>query len=215
MLTHEARGRTAVPNETVSALPFVVRPMQMADIPAVMAIERQSFPSPWPESAFCYELRYRKDSRFYVLELRAEVPPTGRVRLREMLQRQEQPLLLGYMGVRSQGSDAHICTIAVHPGWRGRGLGLFLLLMALEEAVQHRARQVVLEVRPSNTIAQRLYEKAGFARAGVCPAYYRDGEDAWVMVLAPLDEARKDRLRGLREAAQSRLMAGLSGHGGR
>jgi len=187
-------------------LPFVIRPMEERDIPAVMAIERVSFPSPWPESAYYYELRHGRDSRFYVLQRApAEEAATWGDRLRGALRLRELPAVLGYAGLRFRAGTAHLSTIAIHPDWRGWGLGEFLLLTVLERAIQHGAQRVTLEVRPSNRVAQRLYAKVGFVYTGARPAYYRDGEDAWLMMLGPLDDAGRARLQALRRAACRRL----------
>ncbi len=198
-----------------STLPFIVRRMQEQDIPDVMEIERRSFPSPWPESAYRYELLYRSDSRFYVLRPAGEPPPaTGwRDRLWSALRRGEGPPLLGYIGLRLYRDTAHISTFAIHPDWRGRGLGEFLLLAALEKALDNGVRRVTLEVRASNRVAQQLYIKVGFVRTGIRPAYYRDGEDAWLMMLGPLDEARVARLRELRQEVEGRLAKAAAGNG--
>lgn len=182
-------------------LPFVVRPMREQDIPAVMAIERVSFPSPWPESAYYYELRYGSGSIFYVLEAVGE---GGQGRLSGSPQPRLTDLL-GYAGMRFRGGTAHLSTIAIHPEWRGRGLGKFLLLTMLEEALRHGARRVTLEVRPSNQVAQRLYIDVGFVFTGVRPAYYRDGEDAWLMSLGPLEEKDIVRLRAMRRQVRMRI----------
>jgi len=210
-------GIGGVPREgaVAIALPFTVRPMRVGDIPAVMEIERCSFLSPWPESAYRYELRYGATSQFYVLQPRrpASPPPTWRDRLRDALHRQEPPPVLGYVGLRLRGGDAHISTIAVHPDWRGRGLGLLLLLTAVEKALLCGALRMTLEVRPSNRVARRLYAKVGFVQTGLRRAYYRDGEDAWVMTLGPLKGADIDRLQDLKRAVEARLMreGGLRG----
>lgn len=188
--------------------PFTVEPMRESDIPAVMAIEERSFPSPWPESAFRHELRWGVDSHFCVLQARPEAQ--ARSMRRNPMQRIWQPLghspVLGYAGWRFRAGEAHIITLAVHPDWRGRGLGKFLLLTVLEQAVRDGARRVTLEVRTSNRVAQHLYMEVGFVRTGVRPGYYRDGEDAWVMTLGPLDEAGLARLRQLRQAVEVRLI---------
>jgi len=204
MMISEEIGNEQMEKEALSP-PFVIRPMQEQDIPAVMVIERRSFPSPWPESAYRYELRSRADSRFYVLQRRREPPPTawhGRLRNSSW---EEEPPLLGYMGLRFRGKTAHICTIAVHPRWRRRGTGRFLLLEALAEALRCGARRVTLEVRPSNLAALKLYTGVGFVQVGLRRAYYRDGEDGSVMALEPLDETFAARLRELRREAEARL----------
>jgi ribosomal-protein-alanine N-acetyltransferase len=179
--------------------------MRVGDIPAVMEIERRSFPSPWPESAYRYELRYGATSQFYVLQPRESSPSTWRDRLRDALHRQGPPPVLGYVGLRLHGGDAHISTIAVHPDWRGLGLGLLLLLTALEKALLCGALRMTLEVRPSNRVARRLYAKVGFVQTGCRRAYYRDGEDAWIMTLGPLKAADIDRLQDLKRAVEARL----------
>ena len=187
------------------SLPFVIRSMEERDIPAVMAIERVSFPSPWPESAYRYELRYATNSRFFVLQPFVGGEDRGRGNwLRSVVRRREPVPILGYAGLRFRADVAHLSTIAIHPEWRGRGLGIFLLLSILEEAVRKGARQVTLEVRPSNRVAQRLYAKIGFIYTGVRPGYYRDGEDAWLMALT-LDEGTLVHLRALRRAAEARI----------
>ncbi|HHS97335.1 MAG TPA: ribosomal-protein-alanine N-acetyltransferase [Chloroflexi bacterium] len=187
---------------TDGSLPFVVRPMEEGDIPEVMEIERVSFPAPWPESAYRYELRYGSDSRFFVLQPVAE---EGRSRrLWSMVRRRSNAPVLGYAGLRFRQGKAHLSTIAVHPAWRGKGLGAFLLLTVLEEAIREGVEQVTLEVRPSNRVAQRLYIRVGFVYTGLCPGYYRDGEDAWLMALTLNGEAVA-RLRALRQAAEAHV----------
>ena len=189
-------------------LPFVVRRMRESDIPAVVGIERRSFPSPWPESAYRYELRFGVDSLFFVLRHRdqeqQQAAPSWRERLKGALRRTEQPLL-GYTGLRFRSDDAHISTIAVHPDWRGRGLGELLLLTAIDHAIKYGAQQVTLEVRTSNLVAQHLYTKVGFVGTGMRYAYYRDGEDAWLMTLWPLNGMYRDRLSGMVRALEKRL----------
>ncbi|MBN1180033.1 MAG: ribosomal protein S18-alanine N-acetyltransferase [Anaerolineae bacterium] len=178
---------------------LLIRPMRLADIPAVLSIERQAFPSPWPESAYRYELKFRQDSFFYVLQQRA-TEPVGLAG-----ERANGLPLLGYVGFRMRKGAAHICTIAVHVRWRRRGLGKFLLLFAVDKALARGAKQVTLEVRASNKVAFDLYRQVGFERAGVRPAYYRDGEDAWPMVLHAPDAAAVERLRGMQRALNVRL----------
>ncbi len=185
------------------SFPFLFRPMREEDIAEVMEIERHSFPNPWPESAYRHEIRYGTDSLFYVLQPCQEPSPaTWWDRLLRRRQRERSPVI-GYVGMRFVPGEAHITTIAVHPEWRGRGLGKYILLMAIQQALRNRIRFVTLEVRVSNRIAQQLYTDLGFRVVGIQRGYYRDGEDAWVMRLGPLDEAEIERLEKTRRAVEA------------
>lgn len=195
-------------NRLLLLSPIILRPMRVEDIPDVMDIERCSFPSPWPESAYHYELRYRADSRYLVIvrrkEEEEELTPSWHERLLGRKATSRQPLL-GYVGLRLRGDTAHIATIAVHPDWRGRGLGEYLLLAAVKEGLRWHVRWVTLEVRASNRVAQALYDKVGFVRAGVRQGYYHDGEDALLMRLGPLEAETILNLERLRRKVLERL----------
>jgi [ribosomal protein S18]-alanine N-acetyltransferase len=78
--------------------------------------------------------------------------------------------------------EAHITTIAMHPDFRRRGLGEFMLVSLMDIAYDINARWVTLEVRVSNHSAQNLYRKYGFREAGLRHRYYSDNqEDALIM----------------------------------
>jgi ribosomal-protein-alanine N-acetyltransferase len=86
--------------------------------------------------------------------------------------------------------EAHISTIAVHPRWRGRGLGEMALVAMIDAAILRGAAEVTLEVRVSNEVAQSLYRKYAFAQVGRRKGYYQDnGEDALIMTTPRVDEA--------------------------
>ncbi len=196
------------PAQSSEPFPFLFRSMQEEDIAEVMEIERHSFPSPWPESAYRNEIRYGTDSLFYVLQPYGEPSlVTWWDRLFGRRHRGNRPPVIGYVGMRFLPGEAHITTIAVHPEWRGRGLGKYILLMAIRRALQHRVRFITLEVRASNQVAQRLYTDLGFRVTGVHRGYYRDGEDAWLMRLGPLDEAETERLEEILRATEARISA--------
>ena len=170
----------------LSGLPYLVDSMRDRDIPTVSAIERTVFRSPWSESAFRSELAHHDTACYLVLRY---VPwlPTGpsawRARLREHRQAALiEASLLGYGGFWHIVDEGHICTLAVRPAWRGRGLGELLLLSLIERAIQEGAEVMTLEVRVSNLVAQQLYAKFGFERVGQRKNYYsEDQEDAWIM----------------------------------
>lgn len=183
---------------------YLLRPMTCDDIPQVMAIERASFASAWPQTAYEKELENRLARYLVAVRLgEAEPGPRGvRRRLGRLLARRPpQPGdIVGFVGVWLMVDEAHIVTLAVRPDARRQGVGQLLVLGALELAYAHDMSRVTLEVRASNDAARALYERCGFRRVGVRPRYYTDNqEDAVVMSTPPLGDpdfrALIDRLR--------------------
>jgi ribosomal-protein-alanine N-acetyltransferase len=173
---------------------YLLRPMTGDDIPQVMAIERASFSSAWPRSAYEKELENRLAR--YLVAVRLGEPEPDRRGVRRHLGRllaRTRPAasgeIVGFAGLWLMVDEAHIVTLAVRPDARRQGVGTLLVLGALELAYAHDMARVTLEVRASNLAAQKLYERCGFLRAGVRPRYYSDdNEDAIVMTTPPLEE---------------------------
>lgn len=148
---------------------YRVRPMTMQDLQPVQAIDRLSFSLPWPESAFSYELTQSDHSRNFVVEEYLEDVP---------------PQVVAIAVVWVIVDEAHIATIAVHPGWRGRGLGKRLLEHILSEMKRNGMQTALLEVRAGNQVALQMYRRFGFEVVGRRPRYYKDNqEDALLMTL--------------------------------
>ncbi|PVU69042.1 ribosomal-protein-alanine acetyltransferase [Acidilobus sp. SCGC AC-742_M05] len=85
----------------------------------------------------------------------------------------------------------HVISIAVLQEYRRRGIGSALMSEALKIFEEkYDVDSVYLEVRVSNQPAINMYEKFGFVKARIIRGYYRDGEDAYVMVkrLKPIPE---------------------------
>ena len=144
-----------------------LRRMREDDLPAVMAIETVSFSNPWSEETFRGEIQNRPISQPLVV-LHG---PEERV--------------VGYLIYWQIHEDVQINNIAVHPDFRGRGIGEATLRAGLERAVAAGAAYVTMEVRPSNAAALGLYRKMGFHVLGIRPGYYTNpGEDAYVMGLS-------------------------------
>ncbi|MBL3687394.1 ribosomal-protein-alanine N-acetyltransferase [Leucobacter zeae] len=97
--------------------------------------------------------------------------------------------VVGYAGLLAVGSEGDIQTIAVAPEARGEGLGRLLMEALLTEAGSRGVREVFLEVRADNPVAQSLYESLGFEGIAVRPRYYQpDDVDAIVMRLELQEE---------------------------
>ena len=82
---------------------------------------------------------------------------------------------MGFALVRSVLDECELLLLAVHPAWRGRGIGRELLIDSLKTARRRGIKSMNLEVRSSNT-AIKLYEKAGFEYVHRRPGYYRGAD---------------------------------------
>lgn len=168
-------------------LRFRLRPMRLADLDAVMAIERQSFPTPWPRNGYEHELTANPNAHYSVL-----VGPDEEV--------------VGYAGQWLVAGEGHISIMAVDPSLRGRGLGELLLSSLIVQAEELGADRVLLEVRTGNRTALSLYRKYKFEVVGRRPRYYRDtGEDALLMTLELDAPGIRAALQRNRETLQVRL----------
>jgi ribosomal-protein-alanine N-acetyltransferase len=166
---------------------FLVEPMTLTDVGQVMAIERRSFSAPWSVRAYRYEITENEHSTMRVV--RPAPRSNGWLgQLMVQLNLIGPGPVLGYAGSWLLMDDVHIATIAVHPRWRGRGLGALLLLALLDRGIELGARRATLEVRVSNQAALGLYHKYGFEIASRRKRYYADNnEDAYIMVTPPFE----------------------------
>lgn len=145
--------------------PFKIVPMAEKDLPEVMCIEKTSFPVPWTEQGFRNEL-VKPFSYLYVARAK-NIRPS---------------FVLGYVCFWIVIDELHLLNLAVRPDHRREGIGLALLSFAMRMGKKGGAQFAILEVRPSNAAAIRLYQKAGFALVGKRPGYYSETkEDALVM----------------------------------
>jgi ribosomal-protein-alanine N-acetyltransferase len=161
----------------MSGSAFRIRLMEGRDIPSVVSLDRQVFDDPWPESAYVQEIYFNPSAHYYVLEL---LDP-ARARTWYGHRRQRSAWLLGFVGMRVEGTRGHISTLAVRSEWRGERLGEVLLLTSVDQAVRDGAHVVGLEVRVSNSVAQALYAKYDFVARSRLHRYYVNGEDALYM----------------------------------
>jgi ribosomal-protein-alanine N-acetyltransferase len=171
--------------------------MRLEDIPLVVSIDRLSFSSPWSPNTYQFEVNNHETSHLVVIEVYENgiISPNGLRGLFNRLRHSKTtPPLAGYGGCWLIEGEAHISTIAVHPDYRGRGLGELLLVNMLQRAMNLNGDYSVLEVRASNYTAQSLYEKYEYKVVGRRKGYYRDdGEDALLMEVRPFDEAYRQR----------------------
>ena len=185
---------------------YMLRYMRLDDIPQVVAVDSLSFPSPWSPASYAFEITNNSTSHMIVIEGR-RLSSAGWRRVGQRLGGPpEPPVIAGYAGMWNISGEAHVSTIAVHPEWRGHGLGEALLNGLLTRAIALNSEYSVLEVRVSNLSAQGLYRKYGYEIVGDRKGYYRDNnEDAYMMHLSALDPAYAERLSVLTTELHHRL----------
>ncbi|MFW9795077.1 MAG: GNAT family N-acetyltransferase, partial [Candidatus Thorarchaeota archaeon] len=76
----------------------------------------------------------------------------------------------------------HIVSVAVDYTQRNKGVGTALINAGMNGMIDYGASEFFLEVRKSNEEAVSVYEKLGYTVRRVLRGYYRDGEDAYLMV---------------------------------
>jgi len=124
-----------------------VRRLEDADLPALVKLERETFPWLWWEtSTTLRQANQRQDTWVMVAYLDQE--------------------LVGYLILAVRGNWGHLNRIGVHPARQGQGLGRELLAAAIDEMTRRGASTIGLNTQTDNARSQRLYESFGFARTG-------------------------------------------------
>lgn len=139
---------------------MIVRPWTVDDVIELSELEKEIFKDPWSVYAITESLVHEL-FHGYILE--------------------EDGKIFGYYGFYSIPPEAHIANIAVVKDERGKGYGKYLFEHLLKTAKSLGDTDATLEVRPSNTVAIKMYESYGFVTEGRRKKYYGDGEDALIM----------------------------------
>jgi len=192
--------------ETKQKLTYFIRAMEERDIPQVLDLDREAFPTQWPSptySSYRQELKNRlahyivavlpNDSQYCPEPSSNGHHPNNDIFHRifefmgfskheEVLPPPSQDIVIGAAGFWLMVGEVHIITIATRMAYRHAGVGEKMLMTVIDQAYALNASVVTLEVRVSNTTAQELYKKFGFNPAGLRRKYYTDnGENALIM----------------------------------
>jgi len=142
-----------------------VRRATPADIAAIVAIEKESFIDPWEQAVFLEALTYYPTT-YFVAECDGAV--------------------VGFVvgGLEDTGENiyGHLCNLGVSPRYRRRGIAKMLVNRVEHQFALELATGVQLEVRVSNTTAQRFYRRMRYREVFGIEHYYANGEDAIVMM---------------------------------
>lgn len=137
--------------------PLTIRLATVADLPAILAIERASpAAAHWPNSEYAG----------------AVTSPT-----RLTLVAEEDSEIVGFVVALTAVSEWDLENIAVHPDSRRRGVGRALMQAFIDAGAQARATEIRQEIRASNLAAQRLAQSCGFLQEGRRAGYYREPMD--------------------------------------
>ena len=132
-----------------------IRLVTKGDLAHIAEIERLSFSEPWSEASLELLLR---DGNFGIAAV-----SDGQV--------------VAYVGVISAPPEGEITNVATHPDYRRRGLADAVIEALKEEARRRGIDTLYLEVRRSNTAAQKLYEKQGFEAIGERRGFYSNPKE--------------------------------------
>lgn len=126
------------------------------DLPELLAIEKASFHQPW--------------SAFKFIQFMAQANHSGRIV-------EVDGEVVGFLMYEKHPERLHVAHVAVKPEYRGNGIGRQMI----RSLGDHARSYVTLNVRKSNTEAQRLYHNLGFEVVRSLEHHYADGEDAFLM----------------------------------
>jgi ribosomal-protein-alanine N-acetyltransferase len=138
----------------------LIRPFERKDLKDVYKIIEETFFRPWSieeillENIFSYKI---------VLDIDGKV--------------------VGFLFGEIIFEEGNILMIAVDKRFQGKGFGKKLLNHFIKEAKEKKVRKVFLEVSVKNEPAIQLYKKSGFKVQSVRKRYYRNGDDAYMMML--------------------------------
>lgn len=139
-------------------------PMRLEDLDMVYGLEEQAYQFPWTKQIIrdCIIYNYDSYSVFFGDEI------------------------IGYIISKVSYPETHILNLTVNSKFRNNGVGTALIQLIIDDARIRNSKDIILEVRSSNTVAQSLYKKLSFETIGLRKDYYecQEGrEDALVLRL--------------------------------
>jgi ribosomal-protein-alanine N-acetyltransferase len=149
-------------NAAMSDAELWFRRMTVQDLEQVMRIERQVYQFPWTERIFSDCIRVGYQCWLALL----------------------QQQVVGHAVISVVADESHMLNLSIARTHQGKGYGRQFVHFLVDQARRQQAQTMLLEVRPSNTVAISCYNAAGFNEIGSRKDYYpaTDGrEDALLL----------------------------------
>lgn len=134
-----------------------IRKLSVKDLGQVLTISKSSFAEPWPKNEFEKHLNCS-----FAADDNGEIA--------------------GFAVGKISGSKAVLKLIAVNPDFRGKGIGKSLMEYILKYFAENGAKEVMARSRLHNEAGCAFLKSFGFDIKKIIKNYYRDGEDAYLMV---------------------------------
>lgn len=150
-----------------------IRWMIRRDMPAVIAIETDSFANGWSDNDFIRCLRQRN-----CIVMVAEVGDR----------------VIGYMVYELHKGRLHLLNLAVASDYRRSGAGERMIKKLIGKLSAERRIRIMVEVRETNLEAQQFFKSLGFKAIAILKDFYENSdEDAYLMQYRYVpDELRDD-----------------------
>jgi ribosomal-protein-alanine N-acetyltransferase len=146
--------------DDVSELSFL--PMTETDLDSVLAIESVSHIHPWTKGNFSDSLA----AGHWAYCVRPQL--TDAVRGSYL----DPEILWAYCILFPAVDELHLLNITVSPKLRRLGIGIKMMNAIEGVAAQQKMPRIILEVRPTNESALKLYQSLGYEQIGVRKNYY-------------------------------------------
>jgi [ribosomal protein S18]-alanine N-acetyltransferase len=154
---------------------FSMSTMEISDVGEVCAIENTIYDFPWTSGNFIDSL----NAGYFGSVVRSASNVKSAM---------VEPTVIAYAMTMKLPDEVHLLNISVSKPFQGRGIGRAYLKALVNDAREQNVEGLLLEVRPSNTSAIKLYRSEGFSQIGLRKGYYpslrNQREDALVFLLA-------------------------------
>lgn len=138
-----------------------VRKMEFRDIKKVVELEEKYLLESLGEKLLASELSEKNNGvSFYVIE--------------------NDDVVIGYIGRYYFFQEAEVLNFVVDESYQRQGYGQKLFDKMVEDMKD--VKKITLEVRASNVKGINFYTKNGFKQVGVRKKYYKNGEDALLLL---------------------------------